>query len=254
MVVHWWRLRGSHWQAKAIVNGIGAIATFVVLCTIAYEKIVLDLVTNRGREFGWIIAVLIVLLYMMFRLIERHYKSLRAALSIEGYDAGQKPRPNTVIVLVPRIHRGVLTALEYARGLSVDVRALHIEIDPADTPKLKEEWDKWWDSIPLVVLSSPYRSLIGPLLAYLDEVERERPDAHITVIVPEAVTGKWWHSLLHANYGAWIKLYLLNRKNIIVTNVRYFVGDAETGTLLEQSKAAPAGHVGPEVPEGHSHL
>ncbi len=250
MVIHWWRLRGRGWQLKAVINGVGALATFIVLLTIATEKILLDIIHNRGREFGWIIAVLIVVLYMMFRLVERHYRDLRAALSMEGYVPSDKPRPNTVIVLVPRIHRGIMTALEYARGLSADVRALHIEIDAADTPKLKEQWDRWWDSIPLVVLSSPYRSMVGPLLAYLDEVERERPDAHITVIVPEAVTGKWWHSLLHANYGAWIKLYLLNRKNIVVTNVRYFVGGAEAGTLLPQDSETVAGRASGNKPEG----
>ncbi len=227
MVMHWARERGRGWTVKAVVNGLGAIATFIVLCTIGWEKVVLDfysLVVHHHSEFGWVIVVLIALLYVMFRGIERYYAHLRAALAPEGYRS-QADCPNTILVLVPRIHRGTLYALEYARGLSADVRAVHININEADTETLKRDWDRWGRDLPLVVLPSPYRSVIAPLLAYLDEVERERPQVNLTVVVPEAATGHWWEFLLHANYGAWIKLYLLNRKNVIVTNVRYFVDD-----------------------------
>ncbi len=225
MVVHWMRDRGKGWQLKAVINGVGALATFIVFLTIAYEKVLLDIIQNRGREFGWAVFVFIVLLCWLFSRIKRHYDQLRAALSMDNYLVPAKPCANTVIVMVPRIHRGVMPALEYGRSLAGDVRAVHIESDAADTPKLKREWDRWGGDIPLVVLQSPYRSVIGPLLAYLDEVERERPDTNVTVVVPESVTGKWWHSLLHANYGAWIKLYLLQRKHVIVANVRYFVDE-----------------------------
>jgi hypothetical protein len=138
-----------------------------------------------------------------------------------------------VLVLVPTLHKGIVNSLQYARGLSVDVRAIHIDNNPADTRRLMDEWENWSEDIPLVVLPSPYRSIIGPLLAYLNEVERERPEAYTTVIVPEFVTGRWWHTLLHANYGAWIKLYLLRRRHVIVTNVRYFVEaeDERTGAV-----------------------
>lgn len=223
MVMHWWREKGKGWATKAIINGLGALATFVVLLTIAYEKVWRDIFFNHGRDLGWIILVLIVLLYIMFRSIEKHYNHLRAALSTRGMIHEEKPKANTVLVLVPSLHKGIVSALQYARGLSPDVRAIHIDINPPETARLMEEWDTWSEDIPLVVLSSPYRSVIGPLLSYLNEVDRERPGAYTTVIVPEFVTGKWWHTLLHANYGAWIKLYLLKRKHVIVTNVRYFV-------------------------------
>jgi amino acid transporter len=241
MVLHWWRERGRGWLIKALINGLGAFATFVVLCTITYEKVVADLLHNYGREFGWIILVLIVILYQAFRGIQRHYAHLRVALSMEHYQPTEKPRPNTVLVLVPRVNRGVMAALDYARGLSADVRALHIAINAEEIPALKEQWERWVQTIPLVILDSPYRTIIGSLLSYLNAVDQERPDAHITVIVPEAVTGKWWHSLLHANYGAWIKLYLLHRKNIVVTNVRYFVDEPrkKSPALESQDSLAP---------------
>ncbi len=229
MVFRWKRLRGRGWYVKAVINGLGAVATFIVLCTIAYEKVILDffnLVVHHHSEYGWLIIVLIGVQYGIFRAIEHHYTTLRAALAPDERDVREETHPNTVLVLVPRVHKGILTALRYARGISADVRGFSVEIDPADTPKLKQDWERWSGDIPLVVMSSPYRSVIGPLMTYLDEVERERPGANITVIVPEVVTGVWWHSLLHANYGAWIKLYLLNRRNIVVTNVRYFVNSA----------------------------
>jgi amino acid transporter len=247
MVIHWFHVKGRGWQIKAVINGIGAAATFVVLCTIAYEKVVLDIVQNRGREFGWIILVLIALMYWMFRSIERHYAHLRAALSMERYRAPEHAMANTVIIMVPRIHRGVMPALEYARAISGDVRAVHIESDESRTPRLKEEWERWGGDIPLVILPSPYRSVIGPLLAYLDEVERERPDTRVTVVVPESVTNKWWHSLLHANYGAWMKLYLLNRKNVIVANVRYFVDDEAAASVARSASARPAAALSPDT-------
>ncbi len=229
MVIHWWKVRGRAWEIKAAVNGLGAIATFIVLCTIAYEKIALDVVFNRGREFGWIVILLVAVMYFVFRGIERHYSGLRKALSMEEYHSAVVPAPTTVLILVPRLHRGIMQALDYGRSISSDVRALNIEIDPASTPRLKSEWDKWAGDIPLIVLHSPYRSVIGPLLAYLDEVQDEMPNTNVTVIVPEAITGQWWHTLLHANYGAWIKLYLLNRKSVIVTNVRYFIEEPGAG-------------------------
>src|SRR2546423_13791695 len=136
------------------------------MCTISYEKVALDLLFNRGREFGWIVVVLIAVMYWMFRGIERHYSGLRDALSMESYQQDMAPPANTVLILVPRIHRGVMQAIDYGRSISTDVRALNIEIDPASTPRLKQEWDQWAGDIPLVILHSPFRSLIGPLLAY----------------------------------------------------------------------------------------
>jgi amino acid transporter len=229
MVKHWRSERSRGWAGKATVNGIGAVCTGVVLLDIIYEK---------GPEGAWVVIVLVGILYWLFRVIHRHYASLRAALSMESYQPPAAPVSNTVLVMVPSIHRGIMPALDYGRSIAGDVRAVNIETDESRTPRLKELWERWGDDVPLVVLPSPYRSVVGPLLAYLDEVDRERPNTRVTVVVPESVTGKWWHSLLHANYGAWIKLYLLGRKNVIVANVRYFVDEgAEQSASSDPSRA-----------------
>ncbi|NDD27640.1 MAG: APC family permease [Proteobacteria bacterium] len=250
MVARWARERSSGWLGKAIINGIGATATFLVMCTIAYEKIIVDIVHNQGREFGWIIAILIGLLYAMFRAIEQHYASMKTALSTEGYEVPASPRANTVLVLIPRVHRGVLAALEYCRRIGSDVRGVHISVTEEDLSPIKESWERWAPDVPLVVLNSPYRSIISPLLSYLDEVERERPDTYITVVVPESVSSRWWHGLLHANYGAWIKLYLLRRKNVILTNVRYFPFEDEPSKPVPPG-AADAPDVPASIPAGN---
>jgi amino acid transporter len=228
MVKHWLAERKRGWATKATINGFGAFCTGIVL---------LDIIVEKGPEGAWVVIVLVGILYWLFRVIHRHYAALRAALSMENYSPAV-PATNTVLVMVPSIHRGIMPAMDYGKSISGDVRAVNIETDESRTPRLKEQWERWGGDVPLVVLPSPYRSVVGPLLAYLDEVDRERPNTRVTVVVPESVTGKWWHSLLHANYGAWIKLYLLGRKNVVVANVRYFVDeDAENRLTTDPARA-----------------
>src|SRR5262249_17423103 len=104
-----------------------------------------------------------------------------------------------------------------------DVRAVYIESDPAKTPAVRDKWERWGEGQSLVVLESPYRSLVQPLLAYIDEVELEREDDQIVVVIPEFVPAKWWEKVLHGHSGLLLKLALLHRPNVIVCNVRYFL-------------------------------
>jgi hypothetical protein len=118
-----------------------------------------------------------------------------------------------------------MPALEYARGLSTDVRGVYVEIEPSRTGQVMERWRKWVPDIPLVVLDSPYRSLVEPLLQYVDEVERERDDDVVTLVLPEFVTDKWWTKLLHGHSGLVLKWALLFKKGVVVTNIRYYLDD-----------------------------
>jgi hypothetical protein len=120
----------------------------------------------------------------------------------------------------------VFPALDYAHGLSPDCRAIHIEIDPSEVPRLIREWEAYvGEEIPLVILPSPFRSFIAPLLAYLDEVQREREDHIVTVVLPEFVPTKWWHGILHNANGPLVKFYLSQRPGVVVVNMRYFLRD-----------------------------
>lgn len=217
MVVRHRRLRGKGWRAHSIVNAVGAGATGLVAVVIASVKFL---------HGAYIVIVLIPLLVYVFHKIHRHYVTLgnRLRLAEEAF-AEPEPVKSTSIVLVSSIHRGVMPALEYARSLSHDCRALYIEVDEAESVLLKDRWPKFGLGIPLVILESPYRTITSQLLRYIDEAKKERPDYVITVVIPEFVVGKWWHGVLHNQSSLFIKLALMTRRDIVVTNVRYFVDE-----------------------------
>jgi nucleotide-binding universal stress UspA family protein len=177
---------------------------------------------TKFSEGAWIVVILIVTLVWMFRKINAHYVQLGNQLRLTPEDHFEQMK-NTVIVLTPSLHRGVLPALEYAKGLSADVRAVHVETDPLDTALLEERWEQWGGGIPLVILESPYRTLTGPLLEYLEEAKRERENYVITVVIPEFVPKEWWEKVLHNQSGILLKFALLFRRDIITTNVRYYL-------------------------------
>jgi hypothetical protein len=124
---------------------------------------------------------------------------------------------------VPAVHRGTIPALQFARSLSDDVRAVFVEIDPNKTVLLQQKWAQWGEEVPLVVLKSPYRSLIEPIMQYIDEVEGERDDDQIVLVLPEFVPAKWWEKILHNHSGLMLKFALLRKRNVIVCNIRYFL-------------------------------
>lgn len=215
MVRHWLQQQGKGWQWKVVVNGVGAVSTGIVLLVIIVEK---------GPQGAWVVVVVIPVLMWIFTQINRHYQKVRARLTLIGYEpSNQPPPPHTVLVLVPDVHRGVLPALEYAREIADDCRAVHIEINPADTQRLKERWEQWSADMPLVIIESPYRSLIAPLVEYVKQVRQDHPRHLITVVLPEFVVTKWWERALHNNSAFLIKLALGNIRDVVITNVRYYL-------------------------------
>ena len=198
MVRRWFRLRSPGWLRSALINGLGATATGVVLIVVAVTKFV---------HGAWIILLLIPLLVLGLRAIHRHYEEVADQLSLSR----QWPTPvrrHTVIVPVAGLHRGVLKAVHYAQTLGGDLHAVSVEIDPAETERLSARWQEVLPAIPLEVLSSPYRSVVEPLLEFIEHFTEEEGD-YVTVVVPEFVPARWWHHLLH-NETAWLlKLSLL---------------------------------------------
>ena len=225
MVRHWLRERHPGWQVSLFFNALGALATGAVTLIIAVSKF--DdgdrIVPSLPIKYGaWLVIVLVPLMVMFFLRIHRHYNEMTEELSLDHLDI-VAPRHNTVLVLVPRLHRGIIEALNYARLTSDDVRAVYIETDPDRTPAMKVSWNAHVPDIPLVIMESPYRSLIGPLLRYIDAVQKERTDDVVTIVLPELVSPKLWHAVLHNQAAPLLKLALLNRRDVIVTNVRYFL-------------------------------
>jgi amino acid transporter len=211
MVVHWRRLRGPGWRASAIVNGVGAAVTGVVLLVVGVTK---------ALEGAWIIMLLIPLNVLFCRLTRKHYERVASQLTVRGWEP-RGPRHNTVLLPISGIQRAVLGALDYAKTLSSDVRAIYVNVDPAATGDLREAWQKWGDGVPLVLLDSPFRSLMEPLLEYIEQVSSERPDGYITIVLPEFVPARWWHHLFHNQRALLIKGALLFKPNTVVTSVPF---------------------------------
>ena len=217
LVRRWLRLRSSGWMWKVAVNGFGAVLTFIVMIVFAVVKF---------TSGAWLVVILIPALVLIFLRIHAHYEAMRAQLSVRHLDPAKIRVPkHAVLVLVPSVTQGLLQAMSYARSLAGDVRGLHIETDPDRTPRLRDEWMQFLPDVPLIILESPFRSVQRPLMAYLDEVDREAPNTQTTVILPEFVPNRWWQNLLHGQSGLVLKLALLRRKNVVVTNVRYHLGE-----------------------------
>jgi amino acid transporter len=211
MVVHWRKLKGPGWKTSAFINGLGAAVTGIVLVVVALTK---------SREGAWIILLLIPVHVFLFRATRRHYDEVARQLSLDGWTNGTRHR-NTVLVPMSGVHRAVVQALEYAKTLSPDVRAIYVNIDPAATDHMCAQWKKWGDGVPLVVLESPYRSLMEPLLEYIDQVDASQPDDFVTIVLPEFVPARWWHHVFHNQRALLIKGALLFRPNVVVTSVPF---------------------------------
>lgn len=211
MVVRQLKLKSAKWGV--IASSIGMAVTFLVGMVILITKF---------EEGAWLITVACAVLLFVFWQIRKHYNYLAKSLNVDATET----LPNldtTVLLLVPRIHKGVLQAIAYAKSLSQDCRAIHISSDPTTLESFKQEWSRFGGDIPLVILESPYRSLVEPLMEYIDEAVGEKPDHLLTVVVPQAVPKFWWQTILHNNSALPIKVALGSRKNVVVTNVRYFL-------------------------------
>ena len=211
MVLHWKRTRETGWRASALVNGIGAVVTAVVLVVVA---------STKAAEGAWIILLLIPLLVMLFRATRRHYDHVATQLDVQDFTPLPRLR-NIVLVPLSGVHRAVLQALHYAHTLSDDVRALYVSSDPAAIEAVRREWDRWGEGVPLVVLESPYRAVLEPLLTYITDLEKAHPDAYVTIVLPEFVPARWWQHLLHNQSALILKGALLFRPNTVVTNIPF---------------------------------
>jgi len=218
MVVRWWRTRPRGWQRNLAMNGIGAITTLVVFSVATFTKL------DQGT---WLVIVLIPVIIAMFLAVNRHYE--RLASEVEAPTSlDQATYKHTFIVPIASLNSVALSALAYARSLSSNVTAVHIVEgeDPEEAERFHEEWDKRLPNsdISLVIIESPYRSLIGPLLAYIDALDQQSADDTLTIVVPEFVPRKPWEYLLHNQTAFRLKAALLFRPNTVVANVPYLLG------------------------------
>jgi amino acid transporter len=205
MVLHWWRERRPGWSVKAVLNGMGALATGITLIVIGVSKF---------REGAWITVVVIPALVFSFLQVRNHYRSVGHQLSLRGLPPDIKPFPPLrVVIPVSGVHRGMIDAVNFARSISNDVTAVYIELEPEGAKQVREQWQRLWPDVKLAVVPSPYRSIVRPLLDYLDEIDGQHHDGRLAaVVLPEFVPAKWWQALLH-NQTTWmLKTALLYRR------------------------------------------
>lgn len=211
-MVAFWKKRGVH-DWRFFLNLFGAITTGFVTIILTITKF---------QDGAWVTVFAVGGVMALFWVVEKHYNKMREELALTS-DLKVPVRKTVALLLVPRMHRGILESIGYAKSLTKDVRALHVTIDPKSVPAFKEDWNKFGSDLPLVVLESPYRSLIEPILEYIDATLESDPELMITVIVPQGVAPRWWHKFLHNNAALWLKRALGTRERVVVTNVRYFV-------------------------------
>ena len=246
MAHRWWKIgrlrpgeetseRGSvlqydrSWRTRMVINGFGSVCTATVAVVFAATKF---------REGAWIVLILTPLLVGVFFSIHRHYKNLARRLTLAGF-SGLPARHARHRVLMPisGVHQGTLEGLRYARLLSDDVTAIHVSIDPAETEKVQKKWVSWGEGTRLVILNSPYRLFVEPLLKYLEGIIDDRqPNEIITIVVPQFIPDKRWHNALHMRTADVLRNELLSKSGVVVTDVPYRLaenGKAHTEYITE---------------------
>ncbi len=205
----------KNWRIKMLINGFGALCTLVVMFVFAVTKFV---------DGAFVVLIVIPITVMIFSKIHRHYRDLANRLSLSNFGEPLRVGRHRVILTVGGVHRGSMAALHYAQALSSDVTAVHVSIDPVETENLRIKWEHWGNGVRLVVLDSPYRLLVEPLLEYIEKVSSIRqPGEVITIVVPEFVTKGWFSNILHTQTAWWLRLALLFKKDIVITDVPYQV-------------------------------
>ncbi len=213
MVQRWRKLRTPGWIGSAFINGLGAFVTGVVLVVIASTKFF---------EGAWAVLLIIPILVVILLNIHKHYLDVAEQLSLADAPPPVALRRHTVLVLISGVHRGVIPALQYGLSLTPDnIRALYIDMDADSTARLKEKWGQWGSGVELEILPSPYRSLVTPIRAYIDQLSNRYHDDVLTVVLPEFIPNRWWQNFLHNQTALAIKTMLLFTKNVVVVSVPY---------------------------------
>ena len=259
MVVRWWRTRPPGWQFSLAVNALGAATTLLVAIILGFTNFV---------HGAWLVMIIVPAAVLLYLRIHKHYEDVKGHTSLDGVDpvmgqaaeaggmlpsvpelmlpneptaAGLHPRKDElpaplehlVVIPISSLNQVTLRTIAYARSITKNVVAVHIASDEEaeEVKELEAKWQQWVPHIALVVVESPYRSLVRPLMAYIDALHRQQPDRVLSVVLPEFIPAHWWENLLHNQTALRLKGALLGRPGIVVTSVPYH---------LERRQVAPA--------------
>lgn len=213
MVRQWVIKKGTHWHKKLIVNGIGAFTTGIATIIIASTKFM---------QGAWIVFLLVTILILMFQGIRSHYKAVAEQITLDRRGIRPpRPRRNIVIIPISGMNRAVVRAVDFARSQPGDIRAVFVDIDPGESAKVKIQWAQWGVGINLIALPSPYRSVLGSLLAYIEDLLDKDQDTWVTVVIPEILPARWWQNILHNQRALMLKAALLFKERVILTDVPF---------------------------------
>lgn len=212
MVRRWLTKKGPHWHTKLMVNGVGAVTTGGGIIIIASTKFI---------QGAWIVFVLIVILVSMFRSIRSHYKAVAEQITLTRDHRPPMPRRNIVIIPISGVDQAVIRAVDYARSHAGEIRAVLVDVDPQATARIQIQWAQWGCGVNLLALPSPYRSVLGSLLDYVEQILEKEPDIWVTVVIPEILPARWWQGLLHNQRALLLKTALLFKDRIILIDVPF---------------------------------
>jgi amino acid transporter len=218
MVLHWWRAREEGWTRALVINGLGAVATGVVAVVIASTKLI---------SGAWISLLGIGFLTYLFLAIRRHYDRVGEQMQmittpkVRGIPQEARERGQMVLVPVDDLNQAVGRTVEYACTISENVTALHVTDNMEEAEELRQQWEEAIPEVPIVIIESPYRSFIAPILAYVDAIDRSYPGETITVVLPELVPSHFWQGILHNQSAIPLKRALLSRPNTVVIGIPY---------------------------------
>ncbi len=215
MVVRWWRQHEQGWRRGLLINGLGAATTGVIAVIVASTKF---------TSGAWLVIVMAPMLIGIMLAIRHHYRGVNAELELDHIPEGREVATEPIVIVpIARLDRPARQAIAFANSISPHPTAVHVTNDPATAAELRERWPTWAGGTELVVVESPYRALIGPLLAYMDALQKQDPSRPILVVLSEFVPRHWWENLLHNQTALRLKLRLFARQNTIVADVPYHV-------------------------------
>lgn len=221
MLARWWRRREPGWQSGLAINGLGAATTAVVALVVG---------TSNFLQGAWLVIVLVPIMMAVLMAIHRHYRDLDRALAVSHVPPAEEVAAKPIVIVpIARLDRPALQAIAFANSISTEAVAVHVTNDPETADAIRRNWPSWASATELVIVESPYRALIGPLLAYLDALQRQAPERPVLVVLAEFMPRHWWENLLHNHTALRLRLRLFARPNTIVAHVPYHVAPEPAG-------------------------
>jgi hypothetical protein len=217
MVRHWLRTRSPGWRRRLTINAIGCVSTAIVAVVVTSIKF---------RDGAYLVVMLIPILVAMMLFIRREYDDQETELNVRDDLILEGPhREQRVVVPVNGINRAVFQAVNFGRTMSPDIRAVYVTDDPEAGEELRDRWERQVPGVPLVIVESPYRAVVSPLLAYLDVLDQAWPpdkeDPITIVVLPEYVPRHWWDRLLYNQTAKRLKSAILGREHTVIADVPF---------------------------------